>query len=138
MGRPSREEQEWTIANQALMRQFKVRSGVLLVGLAGALFLTNQNRRLIVDALGGGAWMIVNCVAMVWMGRKALRHHQTHSERYLLGFIAGLLVWLSLGGWFVVVRRPSLLWLTVGLTIPLGVFLYQLVRLRFRLDSNAR
>jgi len=137
MDRPPREAQDWKIVNQVLMRQFKVRSGVLLVGLALALFLTHRNRWLIVDALVGGAWMIVNCVAMVWMGRKALRHYQTRAQRYVLGFIALLLALLVLGGWFVVVRRPSLLWLTVGLTIPLVVFVYQLVRLRFRLGSHA-
>ena len=83
--------------------------------------------------------MVVNCLALVWMGAKALQHSQERSSgRYVLGFIAALLGLLVLGGWLVLVLAPMRVGLMIGFSIPLAVFLLQLRRLKLTLQSHVR
>ena len=125
--------------NALLLRQFLARSlaALLLIGLP--LVLAAPDLRLASGVLIGGGWMAVNCLALTWMGARALQHSQGRpSGRYVLGFIAALLGLLALGGWLALVLRPMRAGLTIGFSIPLAVFLLQLHCLKLTLRPHAR
>jgi hypothetical protein len=125
--------------NALLLRQFLARSlaALLLIGLP--LVLAAPDLRLASGTLIGGSWMAANCLALTWMGAKALQHSQGRSPgRYVLGFIAALLGLLALGGWLALVLQPMRAGLTIGFSIPLAVFLLQLRRLKLTLRPHAR
>ena len=125
--------------NALLLRQFLARSlaALLLIGLP--LVLAAPDLRLASGVLIGGGWMVGNCLALTWMGARALQHSQGRpSGRYVLGFLAALLGLLGLGGWLALVLRPMRTGLTVGLSIPLAVFLLQLHCLTLTLRPHAR
>ena len=125
--------------NALLLRQFLARSlaALLLIGLP--FVLAAPDLRLASGVLIGGGWMAVNCLALSWIGAKALQHNQGRaSGRYVLGFIAALLGLLGLGGWLALVLQPMRAGLTVGLSVPLAVFLLQLRRLKLTLRPHAR
>ena len=125
--------------NALLLRQFIARSlaALLLIGLL--LVLAAPDLRLASGALIGGGWMAANCFALTWLGARALQHGQGRaSGRYVLGFIAALLGLLALGGWLALALRPMRAGLTVGLPVPLAVFLLQLRRLKLTLRPHAR
>lgn len=82
--------------------------------------------------------MIANCAAIVWTGTKALKHSDAQRGRYVLGFIAAILGSLVVGGWLAMTFRPAPLGLTIGVSIPLVVFLLQLRSLKLTLGSDAR
>lgn len=138
MDRPDRAEHTWQLVNLVLLRQFRVRSLAALVGWGFLVSVATRNHQVVVAVLMGGGWMVMNCLAVVWVGSKVFQTSRSHAERYVLGFVATVLGLFVLAGWFIVVHRPSLLWLTIGLTTPLVIFLYQLMRLRRRIDSDAR
>ena len=125
--------------NTLLLRQFLTRSfaALLLIGLP--LVLAAPDLRLASGALIGGSWMAANCLALTWIGARALQHSQGRaSGRYVLGFLAALLGLLGLGGWLALVLRPMRAGLTIGFSIPLAVFLLQLRRLKLTLRPHAR
>ena len=99
MDRTLRAQQDWKIARTMLVGQFLVRgTAALLVLVLGALAL-RQNHVAAMSLLAGGGWMMANCIAMAWMGVKALQHSQAHPERYALGFSVAVLGSLACGGW---------------------------------------
>ncbi|OGX29388.1 MAG: hypothetical protein A3B78_01090 [Omnitrophica WOR_2 bacterium RIFCSPHIGHO2_02_FULL_67_20] len=121
-----------------MVRQFIVRSlGALLV-LSLVLLTATRASRLMLGALAGGGWMIVNCVVIVWMGGKALQHRDARRSLCLFGFIAAVLTALAAGGWLAFALQSAWVGMALGLTIPLAVFLFQLQRLKRSLGSDAR
>lgn len=115
-----------------------IRSLAPLLLLVLGLLVAIPTRRVAVGALVGGGWMVANCVAMVWMGVNALKHSDARRSRYVLGFLAGILGSLALGGWLAAAFQPVLPGFAVGVSIPLAVFLFQLRCLKLKLGSDAR
>lgn len=138
MDQTLRSQQDWKIARTILINQFLVRGIAALLALVLGVWALTQNGMAAMSLLAGGGWMIANCVAMTWMGVKALEHSQAHPERYAFGFSVAVVGSLACGGWIFWVVRPSPLWLAVGLTTALGVFIYQLVQLKSRVGADAR
>jgi hypothetical protein len=139
MDRAGRSDSDWQTVNALLLRQFLARSLAALLLIGPLLVLAAPDLRLAFGALIGGGWMAANCLALTWMGARALQHGQGRaSGRYVLGFIAALLGLLALGGWLVFILRPMRAGLTVGFSIPLAVFLLQLRRLKLTLRPHAR
>lgn len=139
MGRQGGTDQSgWALVRAMLVRQFIVRSlGALLV-LSLVLLTATRASRLMLGALAGGGWMIVNCVVIVWMGGKTLQRRDARRNLYLFGFIAAVLTALAAGGWLACALQSAWIGMVLGLTIPLAVFLFQLQRLTRSLGSDAR
>src|SRR3989338_5085087 len=135
MDRQARSEHAWELVNAVLLRHFIIRSLASLLLLVLGLLLATPQRRIAVGALVGGGWMVANCVAMVWMGANALKHSDARRNRYVFGFIAGILGSLAFGGWLVAAFQPVLPWFTVGVSAPLAVFLFQLRCLKLKLGA---
>lgn len=86
----------------------------------------------------GGGWVIANCAILAWMGSKALRPGQRHASPRLLGLLTALIVSLAFMMGLILMWRPSLGGLSIGLSLPLGCFLFQLWQLKRALHSHAR
>ena len=138
MDRQGGPEQDWELVNIILLRQFAKRSMAALLLLALGLLVLIHQRRAIIGALVGGGWMVANCAAMVWTGANALKHHGAQRGPYVLGLTAAILGSLALGGWLAIAFQPVLPWLTVGVSIPLAVFFFQVRSLQLKLSSDAR
>ena len=138
MGQTLRAQPDWKVARALLVSQFLGRGIAALLAVALGVRALTQNRVPAASLLAGGGWMIANCVAMTWMGVKALEHSQAHAERYALGFSVVVVGSLVTGGWLFWIFRPSPFWLAVGLTVALGLFIYQLVQLKLRVGAHAR
>lgn len=82
--------------------------------------------------------MITNCMMLAWMGSKVLRPGQRHTSPRLLGLVTALIVSLAFMMGILLIWRPSLIGLSIGLSLPLGFFLLQLWQLKLALHSHAR
>lgn len=138
MDRPVGPERDWKIVNRLLVRHFAGWSAAFVMASAAALLMVQPKPAVAVGALVGGGWMFVNGLTIAWMGARALRLNHRHPARHLAGFLAAVMGSLLLGVGVVMFYRPSLAGLTIGFSIPLAVFLFELRQLRLALQSNAR
>ena len=138
MDRPARPEQPWETLNRLLLRQFAAGSTGALLVLVLVLWFLRHDRRLLLGALIGGAWVIVNGAVLAWLGAKALRSGRQDVPRFLLGLIAVMVGSLAVMAWLVMTGRSSLAGISVGLPPPLLVFLLQLHQLKLALEPHAR
>ena len=134
----TRAEQNWEIVRFLLLRQFMWRSLAGLGVLAVALCCFGREGRVVLGALVGGGWMVVNCAAMSWLASAGLRSQTDRAGRYILGLMATIIGMLFIGGWIVVTFRLSLLGVTLGFSTALAVFIVQLWRLKVRVETHAR
>ncbi|MBI3321142.1 MAG: hypothetical protein HYZ91_02615 [Candidatus Omnitrophica bacterium] len=138
MGRQSRAPQRWELVAALFYRQFVLRSlgvlGFVVLVLGG---LTRQYQVAVSGFVVGG-WMVVNCAAIVWAGRRAVQPREGQRGRALIEFLAIVFGSLALGGWLIALFRRALLGVSVGLAVPIAMFFIQLRRLVVEMNAHAR
>ena len=114
----------------ASLRRFLLVATAALAAPAGLLALVSATRAAALGALLGGGWMLASCGTLYAIAILALQGDVGARARTLTRLVFAMIGFLLAGGALLMLARPSLLGLTLGITVVVALFLRQLTRLR--------
>jgi hypothetical protein len=120
------------ILSSAGLRRFTIQALAALLLCWAALAAGSATRPWAGAVWWGGGWMLGNCLGLYALSLMAA-HGDTQRHARLVTWTAFLTIgYLLVGGGLLMVARPSLFGITVGITAVVGIFFWHLGRARMR------